>query len=262
MSKRAVSIARVSTKEQADNGYSLSSQLEACQLYAERHGFALIGEFQDDISGITPIADRPEGRKVQALIDARAVDAVIVYQVDRLFRDNVELLITTRQWLQAGIELHFCDIGQVRSENDVLLLIRGWQGCDERAKILERFMRGKRTKAASGKVVAVGRPAYGYDYLRDEEGHVVNFKVNEEQAAVVRLIFQWYTEGEENSGPLALYAIAKRLSMAGIPAPSHTNRKRERHVWNSVGVARIIKSTTYRCKGLSSPQNYAKISVS
>ena len=35
--KRAILYTRVSTDEQAEHGYSLQSQLEACRAYAERH---------------------------------------------------------------------------------------------------------------------------------------------------------------------------------------------------------------------------------
>jgi len=43
--KRAVIYARVSTDEQADKGYSLGSQLEACRAYAVGHGFTVVAEF-------------------------------------------------------------------------------------------------------------------------------------------------------------------------------------------------------------------------
>jgi len=239
MTKRAIVYARVSTEDQADRGYSLPSQLAACRRYVEVQLFTLVGEFQDDISGITPIADRPEGRRVQALIDAGAVDAVIVYQVDRLFRDTVELLITARQWLRAGIELHFCDIGKVKSENDILLVIRGWAGSDEREKIAERMKRGKNGKAKSGLVVSPTTTPYGYDF---NDG---NLEINQD-AVTVKLIFDWYTVGEESGKPLAILAIAKRLTAAGIKAPG-ANKHTVTHGthWNAITVSRILSNTAY-----------------
>ena len=40
--KRAVLYARVSTDDQADKGYSLPSQLDACRKYAERLGYLVV----------------------------------------------------------------------------------------------------------------------------------------------------------------------------------------------------------------------------
>ncbi len=240
MVTRAVLYARVSTDEQAERGYSLPSQIAACRRYAEMHGFDVIGEYQDDLSGTTKIAVRPEGSKVQAMVDMRAVDAVIVYQVDRLYRDTVELLITVRQWLRAGIELHFCDIGKVQNENNILLLIRGWAGSDEREKIAERMKRGKNQKARSGRVVASGVTPYGYDYT---EGVLVP----NADAATVKLIFDWYVHGDDDGTPLSLHGICKRLEAMGIVTPGAGvyRRKRPPTAWNSTTINRMISCKTY-----------------
>lgn len=244
---KAVVYARVSTEDQAENGFSLAAQLEAGRKHAKALGWEVAGEFVDDgVSGAIPFADRPAGARAWAMLKSGAAEALICQNVDRLSRDVVDLLVTIRELLRAGVEVHCLDLGRVTSEYDIMLVIRGWQGSDERAKIRERFMRGKTQKAAQGMVVAVGRPAYGYDYLRDERGRVVNFMIIEEQAAVIRLIFQWYTQGDGDGGPYSLYEIAKRLSEAGIPAPSHENRKNARYIWNEVCIARIISSTTYK----------------
>jgi site-specific DNA recombinase len=110
MHKRAVLYARVSTDDQADKGYSLPSQIELCRKYAERLGFVVVAELVEDHSGATPIAERPEGKKMTAMVKSRQADAVVAYQVDRLSRDIVDLLATVRIWIRAGIEVHACDI--------------------------------------------------------------------------------------------------------------------------------------------------------
>jgi site-specific DNA recombinase len=244
MTKRAVILARVSKDEQAAKGYSLPSQLEACRKYAEAHDFHVVAEFTDDITGATPIADRPGGKQVQKMIDLRQTDVVICYDVDRFYRDNVELLITIRQWLRAGIEPHFCDIGRVRSENDVLLVIKGWVGSEEREKIRERTKRGKDKKASSGKYVGGGRkPPYGYALSGGE------LVVNEEEARTVRLIYRLYLEGDDNGESLSMRGIAHKLSTMGIPTPgavaySH-NRKRGPCMWSADAIYTILTNEIY-----------------
>jgi len=191
MTKQAAIYARVSTDDQAERGYSLPSQIEACQNFAIQKGFDVAAVYSDDISGAKPITSRPEGYELQKVIESCEVRAVIVYCIDRLSRDIVDLLTVVRDWLRAGVEIYSLDVGQVTSELDIVLVIKGWQGSDERQKIRERSMRGKTAKAKAGKVVGAGLPPYGYTYSDGE------LFIDESQAQIVRMIFDWYINGDE-----------------------------------------------------------------
>jgi site-specific DNA recombinase len=242
MNKRAIIYARVSTDDQADRGYSLPSQLEACRKYAADHGFSVVFETTEDYTGTVPIGDRPAGRKVAAMLKRQEADVVIVHAVDRLSRDLVYALATVRDWTRAGLEVHALDIGKIDSEADIVLVIKAWQGHDERKKIIERTSRGSRQKALSGKVVGSGIAPYGYRYADGQ------FIIEEVEAAIVRLIFEWYTLGDGDVKPLSGHAIAKRLSEARIPTPyekHHRPRLRESGMWGGVSVRRILSNETY-----------------
>ncbi|MBE3037655.1 MAG: recombinase family protein, partial [Chloroflexi bacterium] len=248
MSKRAAIYARVSTLDQADKGYSLPSQVDACRRYAEGVGCTITAEFSEDASGAKPILERLQGGMLASMVKRREVDAVIVHQVDRLSRDIVDLLVTVRSWLQSGIEIYAGDMGKIESENDIMLVIKGWQGGDERKKIRERSMRGKRAKAKTGRVVG-HRPPYGYKHVRDKNGKVDNFEVVEEEAQVIRLIYTWYVSGDEDGKRLAAVAIAKRLSSMRIPTPGERqagyHRTRESGMWQPDKVLKIISHEVY-----------------
>src|SRR5437868_2761744 len=98
---------RVSTKEQADSGYSLETQAAACQRYAELHGLPVVTPaLKEDFSGAVPISNRPAGKMLVSALKRREADTVIVYCVDRLSRDIVDLLVTVREWLGMGVEIH------------------------------------------------------------------------------------------------------------------------------------------------------------
>ena len=246
MGKRAVLVSRVSTDDQARDGFSLADQLQAGRKYPAAHDLEVTFAAVDEgVSGAIPFRDRPAGGRAWAMLQSGNADVLIVQDVDRLSRDIVDLLVTIRELLRRGVEIHALDLGQITSEFDIMLVIRGWQGSDERAKIRQRSIRGKNQKAREGMVVAVGKPPYGYTHLRDARGRVVSFEINAEQAAVVRLVFELYTRGDEDGGPYSLYEIAKRLSIAGIPAPSGENRKNARHIWNANCIGRLLKCTTY-----------------
>jgi site-specific DNA recombinase len=248
MIKKAAIYARVSTDDQADKGYSLPSQLDACRTYIDRLGYLVVAEFRDDQSGAMPVAERLQGRRLAEMVKAREVDAVFVYQVDRLSRDIVDLLTTVRNWLRVGVEVYALDVGKIESELDIVLVIKGWQGSDERKKIRERSMRGRRTKAGTGRVVGARAP-YGYDHIRDENGKIFNFEPLEEEAKIVRLIYQWYVTGDETGKRLSALGIAKRLSEMKVPTPGETNpgyhRIRSAGMWHPYAVLDIIMRETY-----------------
>ena len=248
VSKRAVLYARVSTDEQADKGYSLPSQLELCRKYAERLGYSVVAELKEDYSGAVTMPKRPEGKKLEELIKRKQVDAIIAYQIDRLYRDHIDLLVSVRRWLQADVEIYACDIGKVESEYDIVLLIKGWQGSDERKKIMERTMRGKHEKARSGKVVGSPIAPYGYGFGRDDRGKAIALIVVDEEARVVKLIYCWYVHGDEAGKPLSASGIARKLSQLGIPTPGESRgmrRKRDRAMWDVSVTMQVIKTETY-----------------
>ena len=248
MIKKAAIYARVSTDDQADKGYSLPSQIEGCRQFIDQLGYLVAAEFRDDHSGATPVVERPQGKRLAEMIKFREVDAVVVHQVDRLSRDIVDLLATVRNWLRVGVEVYALDVGKIESELDIVLVIKGWQGSDERKKIRERSMRGKRAKARTGRVIGTRAP-FGYDHIRDENGKIVNFEPVEEEAKIVRLIFQWYVKGDEAGQRLSAGKIAKRLSDLQIPTPGETNsgynRKRKAGMWAATAILDIIARESY-----------------
>ncbi len=232
MSKETAIYVRVSTDEQADKGYSLPSQIEACQKFAEQEGFNVVALYQDDISGTKPISSRPEGGQLQREIELGHIKAVVVYQIDRLSCDIVDLLTSVRDWLRSGVEIYALDVGQVTSELDIVLVIKGWQGSDERQKIRERTMRGRNAKARAGKAVGQGIAPYGYIY---EKGELL---VNELEAQAVRMIYDLYINGSESGRIMGYPIIAKQLTETGIPAPRGA-------YWSMSAVYRILTVETY-----------------
>ncbi len=236
---KAIVYARVSTDDQADKGFSLAAQVEAGRKYAEAHAMTVSQELIDDgVSGAMAFSERPAGATAWALLRSGKAQALIVQNVDRLSRDVVDLLVTIRALLRAGVEVHCLDLGRVTSEYDIMLVIRGWQGSDERQKINRRTMSGKREKLAQGMVIG-GTLPYGYTHLRDAQGRIVNFVEQKEQAAVVRLIFQWYTVGDNDCEPLSVYEITTHLRENGIPTKFGGG-------WQMSTVSRILHNPVYK----------------
>jgi len=245
MKKQAVIYARVSTDEQA-KGYSLSTQLDACRKYAIDKNYKVEAEFTEDYTGT--VLDRPALNKLRERISKNDINAVIIYDIDRLARKAVYQMLIEEEFIDMGISVEYV-IGQYDDSDEGRLQkqIRASIAEYEKAKIIERMKRGKRGKAQSGYVIVATRPPYGYK--KKSEPHKAWLEINEDEARIVKLIFQWYLYGDGENGNLSLNAIARRLTQMGILTRGdkfrHVAKKRGRGVWQPATVRKILGNETY-----------------
>ena len=90
---RILGYCRVSTQEQASEGYSLDAQETRIRAWADAHDTEVVELVRDEgVSGTKLLADRPGGRKIAHLLESRRprADAVVVVRMDRLGRDAAE----------------------------------------------------------------------------------------------------------------------------------------------------------------------------
>lgn len=244
MTKTAAIYARVSTEKQAD-GYSLETQIEACQEYANELGFEVVGEFVDKLSGGS--FERPELQR--AITMAGKVDALICYVQDRLARTNeIDALYLIHDLNKRGMGVYLAHERKC-AETDTFIgqletLIRAKVAREEREKIAERMMRGKKGKMKAGKVV-LPTPPFGYDKTDDD--HLV---INALEAAIVQKIYDWYLFGDRNGRRMGLARIAKQLTQEGIATPADRRgygRKSKREgVWSIGSVSYVLTNPTYK----------------
>ena len=89
---------RVSTEDQAREGTSLDTQLEACLLKAREAGYEVSDEliFRESFSGLT--LQRPRLSELRAKANSGEIDALIVYTPDRLARVGEDILSLASLW--------------------------------------------------------------------------------------------------------------------------------------------------------------------
>ncbi|MCB9112212.1 MAG: recombinase family protein [Anaerolineales bacterium] len=243
--KLAAVYSRVSTDEQS-KGYSLQTQTDACIAYARERGYTITETFSDDYTGAA--LDRPALNNLRDYMAHNPLEVVIVYDIDRLARKSAYQVLIEEEFKRVGVVIEFVmaqyddtDEGRLQKQ------IRGVIAEYEKAKIMERSKRGKRGKAKSGYVLTGARPPYGYSVI--SEPHKAWLEVDEDEAAIIRMVYDWYVNGDESGKPMSTNAIAKRLTKLGIPTrgdkQKHFAKKLGKGVWQPAMVVHILTNEAY-----------------
>lgn len=95
---------RVSTDEQASQGYSVENQKRACKEYADMKGYHVKRIFIDDgRSGRT--TDRPAFQELLQTVRDKPIKAVIVYKIDRFARNVGDFSNIRKEFKRLGVML-------------------------------------------------------------------------------------------------------------------------------------------------------------
>ena len=247
MTERAITYARVSSASQAE-GSSLETQAEECRKFAEAQGWKVVGEYQDDLSGVTSLDRRPGLSAAYTFCIADGVSALVIYDVDRLARDSLQRALILDAFARLEVEVTFVRGGSTATpEDQVFVGFKGVFADYERLQILERMTRGKLARVRSGNPLVNARPPFGYTpgEERDGNGRLVRawLEVHHDQAETVRRIFAEFTGGAN------MERIATGLSEDGVPsyADGHAEMDKTRGtgVWGRSSVRNILRNETY-----------------
>jgi site-specific DNA recombinase len=187
--------------------------------------------------------DRPGLRRLRDLVNTKAITAVVVHDPDRLSRNLGHQLLLAEEFERAAVKLlivsHPIEQGP---EGWLFFQMRGALAEYERAKLMERTHRGRVGRAQAGNLWG-GQVPLGYRAVR--EPHQARWEIDEEEAALVRRIFQM------SLGGLTMHAIAKQLSLEGIPThydrhPHGGGRKIFRPaLWDLSSIYKILTDEAY-----------------
>jgi site-specific DNA recombinase len=90
--QKALVYCRVSTEEQAQEGYSLDAQEKYCRQFAQNNGYDVFGVYRDEGKSGTNL-DRPALQDLLAKIQQdKSINAVLVQETDRLARNTKDHL--------------------------------------------------------------------------------------------------------------------------------------------------------------------------
>ncbi|MCK4372983.1 MAG: recombinase family protein, partial [candidate division Zixibacteria bacterium] len=105
---KAVTYARVSTKDQEREGYSIPAQLELLRTYAHRRKIEVVCEFlESDSAG--KAGRKQFGEMVALLQEDRSITAILVEKTDRLYRNYKDRVLID----DLEVEIHFVKDGRI-----------------------------------------------------------------------------------------------------------------------------------------------------
>jgi len=204
--------ARVSTREQALLGYSIGAQLKTLRDYCKLYGKEVYEEYVDaGISG-TSIEGRLAFQKLLKDAEKGLFDEVLVWKINRLARNTLDLLNTIEDWKRLNISFRsFTENFETETPTGKLTVkMMGAIGDFERDTIVENVKMGMKQRAEKGK--HNGKLPLGYQIIADPSESYERSKavaVVPEEAIIVRKIFELYATGR------GLKSIANELNHSG-----------------------------------------------
>ena len=229
--KKVAAYARVSTDTE-EQATSYEAQVDYYTKYIkDRADWDFAGMYTDEGITATNTKNRDGFKKMVEDALAGKIDLIITKSVSRFARNTVDSLTTVRELKEKGVEIYFekDNIWTLDSKGELLITIMSSLAQEESRSISENTTWGRRKQFADGKATVSFSRFLGYD-----KGPNGEFVINEEQAKIVRYIYQKYLEG------YSAYVIANQLTKMGVPTPGGKT------VWQKTTVLSILRNEKYK----------------
>ena len=236
--KRTVVIyARVSTEHEAQIS-ALENQLDWYKPLLDYHPeWTLVERYVDEGITGTSAEKRPEFMRMMEDAKKHKFDLILTREVSRFARNTVDTLQYTRMLKEHGIEVYFINDGIKTFDGDgeLRLTIMATLAQDESRKTSIRVKSGQQTSMNNGVYYGNGN-ILGYDRVEEllpDKSKTVEFRINQEQAQTVRLIFDMYLEG------CGLVKIKDELERRGYKTSQGKDK------WFPTVISHVLKNTFY-----------------
>ncbi|HEX2574923.1 MAG TPA: recombinase family protein [Aquihabitans sp.] len=235
MTRRALIYTRVS--EDRAGGRSPEEQEAEARSVCHRNGWAVVEVVTDSVGASRYSKGTRAGwKRVTALVESGAVDALVTWEASRAHRDLAAYVALRDLCVRAGVVWSYsgrtydlADHGdRFATGLDALLAER------EAGEVAGRVQRAMRANAVQGK--PHGRRLYGFQRVYDRTTGRLSGQVEEPtEAAVVREVFRSYLAGR---GPRT---IAADLNSSGSRTASGA-------AWSDVQIRRMLRTPAYAAR--------------
>ncbi len=225
--------------EKLGEGETLARHKKILTELAARKGIYIGKIYQEIVSGADRIADRPEIRQLIEDCYAGKWRGILIVEVTRLSRGNQGDAQTVLDCLRYGnrnngvlviTPTKTYDVAH-NPDDEEYMEFELFMSRREYKMIKRRMDRGKEQAVVEGNYMGSYRP-YGYDILKTKLARTLI--PNEEEAPIVKLIFEWTVK--DNISPRK---IAERLDTMGVP--TYTGAPE----WSGATIKTILTNPTY-----------------
>ena len=205
---RAVIYARVSSKEQEKEGYSIPAQIKLLKDYAAQEGISVTQEYID-VETAKTTGRAAFGEMVAYLRAHPMVRILLVEKTDRLYR-NLKDWVTIDE---LDAEIHFPKEGVIlsresRSSEKFMHGIKVLMAKNYIDNLSEEARKGQLEKAEQG--VWPTKAPLGYRNITGTDGRKT-IEADPEVASIVSKLFSWYATGEHSLKDVTRLARAEGL---------------------------------------------------
>ena len=234
---RVAAYCRVST-EMDEQANSYESQIDHYTSEIAKHpDWINAGIFADKGITGTMAKKRPEFLKMIKKCRQKKIDLILVKSISRFSRNTVDCLEYIRELKALGIGVIFEkeNINTLTETSEAMITIMGYFAQAESESISKNVTWGVRHAFSEGKV-SFTCDVYGYERVYNPETKKQDIlKVKEDEAKVIRIIFERYYAGD------SLSAICAYLNENQIPTPSKKNTN-----WYPAVLQVILRNEKYK----------------
>lgn len=231
--RKAVFYARVSSDLQKKEK-TIESQIVELKKQIAADGNVLVQEYIDEgFSGAR--LDRPAMNRLRADLKTNLFDAIYFLNTDRIAREVTYQTIIIAEILKYKKQVIINGKDYIHNpENKFTLTVLGAVAELERAKIIERTVRARQLRIVQGQLIGSGNNIYGYDYHKRTPTSDPYYTINEEEAKVVRYVFETYAKGG-----IGVNQITRHLEETGAPT------KNRKNIWRTSLIKCMTRNVMY-----------------
>ncbi len=244
---RVYALYRVSTLGQVEKD-DIPMQRQSCREFAQRQGWIIVKEYTEKgISGYKVSAnDRDAIQSIRTDALAGKFDILLVFMFDRLGRRDDETPFVVEWFCRNNIQVWSVMEGQQQMDSHVDKLmnyIRYWQasGESEKTSIRTKTRLSQLTEEGyyTGGAVPYGYTTVNKGRINKRNKAVMDLEVNEQEAAIVELIFRKYAD--EGYGAMRLSHYLHENDITGRHGKGFPNTSINRMLKNPIYIG-ILKN--------------------
>ena len=173
MKQKVIGYVRVSTSSQAIEGISLDNQIVKLKSYCDLNDLELVSIVKDEGLSAKNLSGRPQAQAMlkQAIRQKRGI---VVYKLDRMFRNTVDALTTIQQLDKAGVTFHSINekLDTSSAMGKFFTTMLAALAELERNVVSERTRDALQNKKAQG--LRIGTVPFGYSLADDSASLILN----------------------------------------------------------------------------------------